>query len=220
MKAMRMWLLLFMACAGVARAADPFAHPVTGAELMKGALSQPAARLAQAEVLTGQFTHRKHLREIPRPLTSTGEFTFARSLGVYWHTLKPFDSAVVLTPAGIREMAGGAQASRLSADEQPAVRTIANVFLALFTLDMTSLERSFELYSATEGTHWTIGLKPRAGAIAAVFTQATVSGAAEVEQVVLTDVHGDRTVIDLTAVQYSRSPPDATTRGLFTLAGP
>lgn len=204
----------------VVHAAEQQARVVSGKMLLEGALARPAAQLARAQVLSGRFTHRKYLREIPRPLTATGEFRFARELGVYWHTQQPFDSLVVLTPTGIVEKAEGSQVMQLSADEQPAVRMIANVFLALFTLDMTSLEKNFELSSKTEGARWTIGLKPRGGAIASVFTQATVSGINDVEQVVLTDSHGDSTVIDLTAIQYSSSPPDALTRGLFAATGP
>jgi hypothetical protein len=198
-----------------AQAADPFAHPVKGDALMRTTLSRPAAQLARAQVLTGKFSHRKYLSEMPKPLTATGGFTFARELGVYWHTQQPFDSVVVLTPGGILEKAEGAQTLHLTADEQPAVRMIANVFLALFTLDMTRLERSFDLFSVTEGQRWTIGLKPRGGAIANVFVQAVVSGSTDVEQVVLTDAHGDRTVIDLTAIEYSDAPPSASTRALF-----
>lgn len=207
-------LILLLGCSA-AGAADPFTHPVSGAELLQGTLARPAAQLAKAQLLSGKFTHRKHLRELPKPLTATGEFQFARDLGVYWHTEQPFDSVVVLTPSGILEKAEGSQVMQISADDQPAVRMIANVFLALFTLDMNSLEKNFALFSVTEGEHWTIGLKPRGGAIANVFTQATVAGAGDVEQVVLIDAHGDRTVIDLTAIEYSLSPPDAATRRLF-----
>jgi hypothetical protein len=207
-------LVFLLSCAG-AYAADPFAHPVTGEALLKGALSRPATQLAQAQVLSGRFTHRKYLREITNPLTATGEFRFARGLGVYWHTQLPFDSVMVLTPTGILEVAEGAQALQLNANDQPAVRVIANIFLALFTLDLASLEKDFALHSTTDGERWTIGLKPRDGAIANVFARATVSGTTDVEQVMLTDTHGDRTVIDLVAVVYSSAPPDAATRALF-----
>lgn len=213
-------LLLAAWCSVGAHAAPPQAQPVTGEALLKGTLAKPAARLATAQVLSGRFTHGKQLRDIPRPLTATGEFVFARELGVYWHTREPFDSVVVLTPSGIAEKVDGTQTMQLSADDQPAVRMIAKVFLALFTLDMASLERNFSLTSMTDGSRWTIGLAPRGKSIASVFAQATISGGADVEQVILTDAHGDRTVIDLTDLQYSDSRPDAKTRALFGPARP
>jgi hypothetical protein len=210
MRVLLVSLGLFASTAGAAEL------PVTGEQLLRTTLSRPAAQLAKAQVLSGKFTHRKHLREIPKPLTATGEFVFARELGVYWHTQKPFDSVVVLTPQGILEKAEGTQTLHLSADEQPAVRVIASVFLALFTLDMNTLEKNFRLFSEGETAgRWTIALEPRGGAIANVFVHATVSGTRDVEQVVLTDAHGDRTVIDLTAIDYSNAAPTPVTRALF-----
>ena len=202
----------------------PPAQPVTGELLLRSTLARPAAQLARAQVLEGKFTHRKQLRELPRPLLASGEFTFARELGVYWHTLQPFDSVVLLTRTGILERTGDAQVLRLSADEQPAVRMVAEIFLALFTLDMTSLERNFELSSslssASGDERWTIGLKPRASVVANLFVHATVAGGAEVQQVVLTDTHGDQTIIDLAGIEYSDAPPSAATRALFAPAKP
>jgi len=211
-------ILLWGVCAHAA--VDPFAHPATGDALLRSTLARPAAQLAKAQVLKGHFTHSKHLSEIPQPLVATGEFVFARDLGVYWHTQQPFDSVVVLTNSGIVQRDEGAQTLQLSADEQPAVRVIANIFLAMFTLDVTSLSRNFDLYGLSQGERWIIGLKPRSSAIASVFKQATVTGSGDVEQVVLTDAHGDRTVIDLSAIEYSDAAPAADVRALFAPAKP
>ena len=157
--------MLALYLAATAQAADPFAHPATG-KALQATLARPAAQLSTAQVLQGRFTHSKLLREIPKPLVATGEFVFARDLGVYWHTRQPFDSVVVLTERGILEQNEGSQSLNLSADEQPAVRMIARVFLAMFTLDLARLEQTFELFSVTEGARWTLGLKPRSRALA------------------------------------------------------
>ena len=61
--------LLALLCAFDAHSAvDPFAHPATGEALLRSTLARPAAQLARAQVLTGRFTHSKHLSEIPQPL--------------------------------------------------------------------------------------------------------------------------------------------------------
>lgn len=194
---------------------DPFEHPTTGNALLTATLAAPARNLANAKVLTGQFTHRKFLSEVPQPLTATGEFTYARGLGVYWHTLQPFDSVFVLTSSGIVQRDEGAEAVRLSAQEQPAVRVIADIFLALFTLDVANLSSTFDLFGKSQGERWIIGLRPKTATIGSVFRQATITGAKDVEQVVLIDAHDDRTVIDLQAIRYSPAEPDAATRALF-----
>jgi hypothetical protein len=194
---------------------DPFDHPTTGSALLNTTLTAPAKTLADAKVLKGRFVHRKYLSEIPQPLTATGEFTYARGLGVYWHTVQPFDSVFLLTQRGIVQRDEGAETMRLSAQEQPAVRVIADVFLALFTLDVSSLSATFDLYGKSQAQRWIVGLRPKSAAIGSVFKQATITGAHDVEQVVLVDARGDRTVIDLKDIQYSAAPPGADVQALF-----
>jgi Outer membrane lipoprotein carrier protein LolA len=194
---------------------DPFEHPTTGSALLDTTLAVPAKSLANAKVLTGQFVHQKHLAEVPQPLIATGEFTYARGLGVHWRTQQPFDSVFVLTQSGIVQRDEGAETIRLSAQDQPAVRVIADVFLALFTLDVTSLSSSFDLFGKSQGERWIVGLRPKSATIGSVFKQATITGAKDVEQVVLVDAHGDRTVIDLKNTQYSSAAPSAAVAALF-----
>jgi hypothetical protein len=195
--------------------ADPFEHPTTGTALLQTTLAAPARTLANAKVLTGRFVHQKHLAEVSQPLVANGEFTYARGLGVYWHTQQPFDSVFLLTQSGIVQRDEGAETIRLSAHDQPAVRVIADIFLALFTLDVASLSSSFDLFGKSQGERWIVGLRPKSASIGSVFKQATITGAKDVEQVVLVDAHGDRTVIDLKDIQYSDAAPSAAVVALF-----
>ncbi|HEY6125948.1 MAG TPA: hypothetical protein VIV63_14950, partial [Steroidobacteraceae bacterium] len=67
------WLAaLFVVPALGAPAMDPFANPVKDEAALRAALSRPAAKLLNAQVLRGQFQHSRHLKEIPRPLIATG----------------------------------------------------------------------------------------------------------------------------------------------------
>jgi len=204
-------------------AVDPFAIRVTNEEELRTLLSRPAARLGEARVLEGKFRQSRHLREIPKPLVALGDFSFVRDLGIRWHTSQPFDSVVVLTASGLAQSDDGGVVQRISADEQPAIRLITRIFMALFTLDTQSLARDFDLHTGVPGAvanRWVIGLRPRAKAIASVFREATIAGGDDVEQVVLTDAQGDRTVIDLSAINYSSDPPGADLRALFALPRP
>jgi outer membrane lipoprotein-sorting protein len=214
----RAWIRLLALgwCSLGAQAADPFAHPATGESLLRSVLSSPAAQLRKARTLQGTFRQSRHLRELPRPLIASGEFVFARDLGVYWHTTQPFDSVIVLNDAGMVQIDEGATAMRMSADEQPAVRLIGNLFTALFTLDVTRLGHDFDLYGTREGTQWTIGLKPRASTVAGVIRQVTVTGSDDVEQVELVDAQGERTVLELGAIQYSGDAPREDVRALLS----
>jgi hypothetical protein len=210
-------LLLLSVLIATAHAADvdPFQHPTTGSALLETTLALPARNLGKAKVLTGRFVHQKHLAEVPQPLLANGEFTYARGLGVYWHTQQPFDSVFILTQQGIVQRDEGAETVRLLAQDQPAVRVIADIFLALFTLDVTSLSSTFDLFGKSQGERWIVGLRPKSATIGSVFKQATITGAKDVEQVVLVDAHGDRTIIDLKDTQYSSAAPGAAVAALF-----
>jgi hypothetical protein len=216
-----LWALLVPPCSTSA-AADAFAQ-VTGETELRALLSRPAARLRNAQVIRGKFQHSRHLREIPRPLVALGEFIVVRDLGVYWHTQQPFDSVVVLTGAGLAQSDESGPMQRITADEQPAVRLISNIFMALFTLDIQTLARDFDLAGGVAGEkkgRWIIRLTPRAKAIARLFKESSVAGLDDVEQVVLTDTQGDRIVIDLANITYSSDPPGADVRALFVPARP
>jgi hypothetical protein len=182
-------------------------HPVSGRALLDTILVQPSRSLANAKVLQGRFTHRKYLPEIPQPLTAQGDFAVGRELGVYWHTQTPFDSVFLLTQQGMIQRDEGKETLRVASQDQPGVRVIADIFLALFTLDVATLSSSFDLYGQIskqpQTSQWTVGLKPKSNAAASLFKHAIISGDKDVRQVVLADKHGDRTVIDLQAIVHS-----------------
>jgi hypothetical protein len=208
-------LLSLLVTTAQAADVDPFQHPTTGSALLETTLAVPARNLGNAKVLNGRFIHRKHLAEVPQPLLANGEFTYARGLGVYWHTQQPFDSVFILTQQGIVQRDEGAETVRMSAHDQPAVRVIADIFLALFTLDVSSLSSTFDLFGKSQGERWILGLRPKSATIGSVFKQATITGAKDVEQVVLIDAHGDRTIIDLKDTQYSSAAPGPAVTSLF-----
>ncbi len=213
-------LLLLLGCilAGSAHAADVFDHPQSAEQLLAGPLAQPAAALRGAQLMRGKFVYKKFLREIPQPLISRGEFVFARELGIDWHTREPFDSDFVLTAKGMTQRDDGKTTMQMSASEQPAIKIVARIFLALLSLDVKSLQDSFALYGLGQGkpsnAQWQVGLRPTVSAVASVFKEAVVSGGTQVETLVLRDANGDRTEISFSDVQYNKSIAPAE-RALF-----
>lgn len=188
-----------------AHADDVFDHPQTAEQLLKGPLAQPTAALRGAQVMRGKFVYKKYLKEIPQPLISRGDFVFVRELGIDWHTREPFDSDFVLTAQGITQRDDGKTTMQMSASAQPAVKIVANIFLALLSLDVSSLQSSFALSGMQKDKQWQVGLRPTVPAITAVFKEALVSGAGQVENLLLRDANGDRTEISFSDVQYAAS---------------
>ena len=211
-----------LCCAAIAvcpvRAAevDVFAHPKSAGELTQTLLAEPARAIAHTQVLRGKFIHRKHLRDIPTPLESSGEFVFLRDAGLYWHTVKPFDSVFVLTPTTMMQRDEGGAALKMNATEQPAVRAAARIFMSLFSVDVKALEGEFQMFGVAVEGGWRLGLRPKNSAMSALFTQAIVSGAAQVREVELQDAYGDRTVIQLHGTELFNRAPTAAERALIS----
>jgi hypothetical protein len=192
--------LLLLSALPLARADDAavFAHPLDAAGLVS--LVGPAQKLASATGLRGRFEQRKYLQELPQPLLSSGEFLFARELGIWWHTRLPFDSVFVLTRRGIRSSDEGGAGISLSADQQPAVAGIARIFFALFALDFKTLASEFDLYGMPApgpAGSWLVGLRPRSAALAGVFREALIAGNTRATRVELRDAQGDRTEVSI-----------------------
>jgi hypothetical protein len=180
-----------------------FEHSLAPSQM--AALLGPAAKpLAAAAGLRGRFEQRKTLPDLPRPLLSTGEFLFARDIGVWWHTRTPFDSVFILTRDGARSRDEGGAETGVGAEQQPGVAVAARIFFALFALDFEALSKDFDLYGMPAGAPaagWQVGMRPKLAAMSAVFRQALIEGAAHADRIVLEDAHGDRTEIRLPEVQ-------------------
>jgi len=193
------------ACSGALAADDVFAHRADAAAVQQ-LLSAPARELSRSPVLRGRFSQRKFLRELPAPLTSSGDFLFARELGISWHTRVPFDSEFLLSRDGMMQKDSGRVAMQASSAQQPALHIALSLFVNLFSLDVDALSADFELYGLKTGSHWQLGLKPRSAAMAAVFELALVDGGERVESVELRDANGDRTLISILDLQTAATP--------------
>lgn len=172
-----------------------FAHAVTPAEV--AALIGPAAaKLKPAAGLRGSFTQRKFLKELPQPLVSSGDFIVVRGQGVAWHTKKPFDAELVLTPQALIQRSGSGKATHVDAAQQPGLRTVSQVFDALFALDPDTLAQTFTLYGERAGGGWMLGLVPREAALAQRIARIVIDGAEQPRRITLYEAGGDRTEIE------------------------
>lgn len=196
---------------------DLFAGKPSGTAELARLLAPAQKELAATTVLRGSFTQKKFLSGIPRPLLSEGSFVFARDKGVFWHSLKPYDSEFVLTRSGILQRDAGAAPIRLSTEQQPALRIVADIFLSLFALDLELLAGNFEIHGKAAGTGWILGLKPKPGALGGVMQQVRIEGAAQVQRIEFIDSHGDRTELNLLADVHGHEPLTAAETALFKL---
>lgn len=192
-----------------------FGHPVTPPQLQT--LIEPAAQeLAKNPVLRGGFTQKKFLKDIPKPLQSSGSFIVARGQGIYWHTRLPFDSEFILTPDRMVQLDGGNTAVRLNTAQQPGLRVVGDIFFSIFALNPDALARNFQLFgkAGKRGT-WLLGLRPKNAALNGVLSEAVIAGATRVQNVQLWDAHGDRTEIMMTVSKTNANALTPTEAKLF-----
>ncbi|MDB5986543.1 MAG: hypothetical protein JWR16_1596 [Nevskia sp.] len=206
-------LTVFAQTGRAADAALPevFQHPATAQELAT-LLSAVGKTTRAAAALRGNFIQRKYLHELPQPLLSSGQFLVARGAGVDWHTQKPFDAAVLLTPQALIQRGADGKQQRVDASQQPGLAAVAQVFDALFALDIDKLGQSFTLFGQKDGKDagaWLLGLTPREPAFAKVIARIVVSGATEPKLITLFEASGDRTEIELAGVSAQAALADA-----------
>jgi hypothetical protein len=198
-----------------AASAPVFQQPAT-VEQIKRLIAPAAAELKRSPVVRGSFVQHKYLKDIPKPLKSSGEFIIAREQGIYWHTRLPFDSEFILTPDSMVQLDGGTTAVRLNAAQQPGMRVVGDVFFSIFNLAPTALANNFNLFGlAGKKTEWVLGLSPKSPALASVLSAAIIHGNARVDKVELWDVHGDRTEITMTTRKSSAASLTPTEAALF-----
>lgn len=195
--------------------APVFDHPLTPPQLQT--LIEPAAQeLAKTPVLRGGFTQKKFLKDIPKPLQSSGSFIVARDQGIYWHTRLPFDSEFILTPDRMVQLDGGNTAVRLSTAQQPGLRVVGDIFFSIFALNPDALARNFKLFGkAGKRGFWLLGLRPSNSALAGVISEALIGGGTHVQNVQLWDAHGDRTEIMMTVSKTNASALTPAEAALF-----
>ncbi|HEU4340779.1 MAG TPA: outer membrane lipoprotein carrier protein LolA, partial [Candidatus Binatia bacterium] len=131
-----------------------------------GPLEKIQSMLAKPQVLCGRFDQKKQLTGLKKPLSSSGRFCVVPDKGVLWRNLQPFPHTVRLTRDEIVQRHGDRTTTRLDARQEPAVRTITNVFFALLAGDFGQLEKFFEIHGGIHGNGWNAALKPREAGLA------------------------------------------------------
>lgn len=174
-RALTAFLLLCMASAACAE------------DLLAGIQKQ----LTDAPVVRGEFSQTRELVGVKRPLKADGRFVVDKSRGVVWKTEKPFRNSLRVNRQEIVQKDGNQVLMRMTADKEPAVRTIGSVLFSLFSGDLVALARHFVYTGKQSGRLWTLDLTPKDAALGKVIRNLQLEGSTTVEHIVLTAGSGD-----------------------------
>ncbi|WP_456022889.1 outer membrane lipoprotein carrier protein LolA [Pseudomonas protegens] len=155
-------------------------------------LQQLSAQLAKPEVIHGQFVQEKHLRALPQPLLSKGNFVLAKNHGLLWLLKTPLQQDYRITAKGIarRDDNGWQLLPNKSAGAEQN-----RLFLAVLQGDSSGLQRDFELALSGDAQQWKLTLTPRSLLLKQVFKQINIDGGALVQTIELLETQGDSTVL-------------------------
>lgn len=157
-------------------------------------LPQLAEQLSGPAVVRGDFIQEKHLRALPQPLTSRGQFVLARDHGLLWLLQQPIRQDYRITAQGIaRRSEQGWQA----VDPQGSSARQNQLFLAVLSGDTPALQRDFQLELSGEAKAWRLQLTPRGALLKQIFADIDIQGGEAVTQIELHEAQGDRTLIRL-----------------------
>ena len=157
-------------------------------------LQQLSDQLARPQVIHGDFVQEKHLRALPKPLTSTGTFVLAKDHGLLWQLNSPLKQDYRITALGIARR-NGSEWQMLPGKSAGAEQN--RLFLAVLQGDSSGLQRDFELRLQGQPTQWTLTLTPRSLLLKQVFTQINIDGGELVQRIELQETQGDSTVLKL-----------------------
>ncbi len=157
-------------------------------------LQQLSDQLAKPEVIHGNFTQEKHLRALPKPLTSKGTFVLSKQHGLLWLLKTPLQQDYRINAKGIaRRDANGWQIlpGKSAGAEQN------RLFLAVLQGDSSGLQRDFELSLDGSAQDWKLTLIPRSLLLKQVFNQINIAGGDLVHSIELLETQGDSTLLRL-----------------------
>ena len=183
-------VLLLRLCLG-ASCAFAAAPPAPAAPPLLDVLRERNADVAE---LAGAFTQRKHLKALPVPLVSSGEFTYHASEGLRWHTLEPLDNLVTISEAGIY-----LSDERLVTDDAKgqAGQVVARLFMAMFSGNIAVLNEYFTIDEQGDAEAWTLQLTPINPTLAEVIAGVELAGGEHTESVTISEASGDTTELTL-----------------------
>ena len=151
-------------------------------------------QLSAPAVVKGPFIQEKHLRALPQPLLSKGQFVLAREHGLLWLLQTPLRQDYRIDANGIarRDPSGWQRLPSASAGAEQN-----RLFLAVLQGDSSGLQRDFDLQLQGTPDHWTLTLTPRSLLLKQVFKQINIEGGELVQRIELQEAQGDSTQLKM-----------------------
>lgn len=158
-------------------------------------LQQLSDQLSKPAVIHGAFVQEKHLRALPQPLTSKGNFVLAKDSGLLWLLDTPLKQDYRITAAGIARRDTDGRWQLLPGKSAGAEQN--RLFLAVLQGDSSGLQHDFDVQLSGDAQAWQLTLVPRSMLLKQVFKQINIKGGALVQRIELLETQGDSTLLKM-----------------------
>lgn len=186
--------------------------------ILCGVLATGSAFAAQKpQVVRGSFKQLKYLAELEQPLVSTGHFVMAAGKGLIWQVKNPVQTKLLITRDYLVRHTNGQRVAHINAEDQPALRVVAAVLLAVFQTDLEQLKQYFEIdKKQVDSNQWRMTLDPANAGVAKFIECIRVQGGDHIRRIEIHQPNGDRSVIKLHPTEEGASTLTADEKAQFS----
>jgi len=165
-------------------------------------VSQIEGLVSSAPTVRGKFTQSKTLSGVSKKLNSEGFFIVDRSRGVVWITEKPIYQTLKVSDSGIRIGNKSGVLMNLDARSEPSIKYINELVLAIFSGDMSVLEKLFNYSGEVTAKGWNLELTPK-NTVTTLFKKISIAGGSTISRISFISKDGDLTEVIFSDVRLA-----------------
>ena len=173
---------------------------ITGSTYAESLINQIQGLVTASPTVRGKFSQTKILSGVSKKLNSEGFFIVDRNQGVLWVTEKPIYQTLKVSNAGIRISNKTGVLMNLDARNEPSVKYINELVLAIFSGDMGVLEKLFNYSGDMTPKGWSLDLTPK-NASSIPFKKITITGGSAISSIAFVSKEGDSTEVSFADVR-------------------
>jgi hypothetical protein len=175
---------------------------ISGSVFADSLVNQIGALVSASPTVRGKFTQSKTLSGVSKKLNSEGFFIVDKSKGVVWVTEKPIYQTLKVSDSGIRIGNKGGVLMNLDARSEPSVKYINELVLAIFSGDMSALEKLFNYSGDVTTKDWNLELTPK-NTVSLPFKKITIVGGSAISRISFVSKDGDLTEVIFSDVRLA-----------------
>ena len=176
-----------------------FLAMIPGLTFAESLINQIQGLATVSPTVRGKFSQTKVLSGVSKKLNSEGFFIVDRNQGVLWVTEKPIYQTLKVSTAGIRISNKAGVLMNLDARNEPSIKYISELVLAIFSGDMVALEKLFNYSGDFTSKGWSLDLTPK-NSSSVPFKKISISGDKAIGSITFISKEGDLTEISFVDV--------------------